>query len=494
MAFHHHLSPLALILLSLSFLFLFTTQLAYCRLTPETMETAFNFGISSNVDQAATNWAVLVAGSRGYGNYRHQADICHAYQILKKGGLKDEHIVVFMYDDIAHNEENPRKGIIINNPKGGDVYKGVPKDYTGDSLTTSNLIAAILGNKTAIKGGSGKVVNSGPNDRIFIYYSDHGSPGLLTMPNDDDLYAKDFINTLKKKHQMGTYKSMVIYVEACEAGSIFEGLLSKEWNIYVTTASNSEESSWAVYCPGFDPSPPPEFDTCLGDLYSVAWMEDSDIHNAELETLKQQYQLVKKRTAEGGEHGSHVMEYGNIKYSTDLLSLYIGSTPNSAHKHHNNNNTKHKRGRGYHHHHPISSLPVVEQHQADILFLQRKVSRAAEGSLKRKEAQQELDEAMSHREHIDNRFKEMGKVLFGDENGYEMTKTVRSAGQPIVDDWDCFKTLVETYKTHCGRLSTYGKKHMRAFANMCNAGVQQPQLAKVASQLCGNTNTTPSIN
>ena len=56
-----------------------------------------------------------------------QADICHAYQILKRGGLKDENIIVFMYDDIAYNEENPRKGIIINNPKGGDVYKGVPK-------------------------------------------------------------------------------------------------------------------------------------------------------------------------------------------------------------------------------------------------------------------------------------------------------------------------------------------------------------------------------
>lgn len=56
-----------------------------------------------------------------------QADICHAYQILKNGGLKDENIVVFMYDDIANNEENPRPGIIINSPDGDDVYHGVPK-------------------------------------------------------------------------------------------------------------------------------------------------------------------------------------------------------------------------------------------------------------------------------------------------------------------------------------------------------------------------------
>lgn len=56
-----------------------------------------------------------------------QADICHAYQLLRKGGLREENIVVFMYDDIAYNEENPRPGVIINNPHGEDVYKGVPK-------------------------------------------------------------------------------------------------------------------------------------------------------------------------------------------------------------------------------------------------------------------------------------------------------------------------------------------------------------------------------
>lgn len=30
-----------------------------------------------------------------------------------------------------------------------------------------------------MKGGSGKVVDSKPNDRIFLYYSDHGGPGVL---------------------------------------------------------------------------------------------------------------------------------------------------------------------------------------------------------------------------------------------------------------------------------------------------------------------------
>jgi legumain len=56
------------------------------------------------------HWAVLVAGSSGYGNYRHQADICHAYQILIKNGMKAENIITFAFDDIANNSENPFPG------------------------------------------------------------------------------------------------------------------------------------------------------------------------------------------------------------------------------------------------------------------------------------------------------------------------------------------------------------------------------------------------
>ncbi len=54
---------------------------------------------------SADHWGVLVAGSNGYYNYRHQADVCHAYQILHKNGIPDDHIIVFMYDDIAQNTQ-----------------------------------------------------------------------------------------------------------------------------------------------------------------------------------------------------------------------------------------------------------------------------------------------------------------------------------------------------------------------------------------------------
>ncbi|KAF4361262.1 hypothetical protein F8388_001151 [Cannabis sativa] len=157
-----------------------------------------------------------------------------------------------MYDDIAKSELHPRPGVIINHPQGDDVYAGIPKDYYDNGW----------------------------------------------MPNMPFLYGMDFIEVLKKKHAAGTYREMVIYVEACESGSIFEGIMPKDMNIYVTTASNAQENSWGTYCPGMEPPPPPEYITCLGDLYSV-----------------------KERTANAN-GGSHVMEYGSRSIRAEKLYLY----------------------------------------------------------------------------------------------------------------------------------------------------------------------------
>jgi legumain len=430
-------------------------------------------------DEVGTRWAILIAGSAGYWNYRHQSDVCHAYQILKRGGLKDENIIVFMYDDIAQNSENPYKGKIINKPGGPNVYEGVPKDYTGSDVTVSNFYAAILGDKDAIKGGSGKVVDSGPNDHIFIYYTDHGGPGVLGMPTSPNLYADEFIATLKKKAASGTYKELVIYLEACESGSIFEGLLPDGLNIYVTTASNAEESSWGTYCPGMYPSPPPEYETCLGDLYSVAWMEDTEIENLKKETLSDQYLIVKSRTSNHNTYrsGSHVMQYGDIKINVEELETYLGFDPS------NENVTK-----------PVlpefltSNSEIfthAPQREADLLHLRHKFANAEKGSLREAKAAEELARTILHRRHLDDSVKAIGEVLFaGSENSIEKLYEVRPAGSVLVDDWACLKTMVRTFEASCGSLTQYGMKHMRAFANICNAGVDYAMMEVASSQVC----------
>lgn len=426
-------------------------------------------------DEAGTRWAVLVAGSSGYGNYRHQADVCHAYQVLKKGGLKDENIVVFMYDDLARNPLNPRPGVIINRPNGTDVYAGVPKDYTGAQVTSKNLYAVLLGDKKAVEGGSGKVVASGPNDRIFIYYADHGGPGVLGMPNMPFVYAAEFIEVLKKKHTSGNYKEMVIYVEACESGSIFEGLLPEDLNIYVTTASKADESSWGTYCPGMDPPPPPEYITCLGDLYSIAWMEDSETHNLKKETIQKQYEVVKERTSNYGSFpgGSHVMEYGNKSIKPEKLYLYQGFDPS-------NENV------------PDNALPrdtpigVVNQRDADLLFLWKRYEQLDERSEEKPKMLKEITDTLMHRAHLDSSIDFIGKHLFGAKHGPAKLRAVRPSGQSLVDNWDCLKSMVQVFESHCGRLTQYGMKYMRAFANICNEGISISEMEEASANACAS--------
>lgn len=258
------------------------------------LSVASSFGDNSK----GQNWALLIAGSNEFYNYRHQADVCHAYQILHKNGIPDERIVVMMYDDIANNPENTRKGVIINKPNGKDVYQGTLKDYTKEDVTPANFLKVLQGEEMSV--GSKKVINSGPNDNLFVFFSDHGAPGIIAFPDGSALHASELNKAIKNMYQQKRFKNMVLYIEACESGSMFEKLLPNNIDVYVTTAANGKESSYACY---YDD----DLQTYLGDLYSVNWMEDSDREDISKETLYKQFLLVKKETNE-----SHVQEFGNL--------------------------------------------------------------------------------------------------------------------------------------------------------------------------------------
>ena len=61
---------------------------------------------------------------------------------------------------------------------------------------------------------------------MFINFVDHGAPGILGFPYDE-LHASDLQKTLKQMYQKKMYAKLVMYIEACESGSMFEDLLPK---------------------------------------------------------------------------------------------------------------------------------------------------------------------------------------------------------------------------------------------------------------------------
>ncbi|GJY46331.1 vacuolar-processing enzyme-like protein [Tanacetum coccineum] len=373
------------------------------------------------------------------------ADVCHAYQILKNGGLKDENIVVFMYDDIAYHEENPRKGIIINRPDGDDVYHGVTKVYITFLITHTS------------------------------------------MPTLPYMYANDLIEVLKKKHAAGTYKSLVFYLESCESGSIFREALPSFRFKYTTAPtalwSRMRTAGLLIVLEIILVSPLDMILVWVTCTVFRGWKTGmfkfiGDAHNLQTETIEQQYHVVSNPANENFtfiESNSRRRSSKAVNQrDADLLHFWrkyklLGKVLFGLEKGPEVLNAVRPTGE-----------PLVDDWDCLKTFYQK----APEGSDRKTESRKQLAEAMAHRMHIDASIKLLGKVLFGLEKGPEVLNAVRPTGEPLVDDWDCLKTFVRTFETHCGSLSQYGMKHMRSIANICNAGITKEQMTEASSQAC----------
>ena len=83
---------------------------------------ALTAGLAALASAADTSnhWAVIMAGSNTYSNYRHQADTHHAVQIMLANGIPRENIIHLAYDDIANSSSNPFPGQLFNKPATGE--------------------------------------------------------------------------------------------------------------------------------------------------------------------------------------------------------------------------------------------------------------------------------------------------------------------------------------------------------------------------------------
>ncbi|XP_068730435.1 legumain-like [Montipora capricornis] len=408
------------------------------------------------------HWGLIVAGSNYWYNYRHQADACHAYQILHKNGIPDENIVVMMYDDIAHNSANPTPGVIINKPGGEDVYHGVPKDYTKGDVTPDNFLNILKGNKAAMEGiGSGKVIDSGPNDHVFVFFTDHGAPGLVAFPSGT-LMASDLNNAINYMYEQKKYSRMVFYVEACESGSMFSDLLKKNINVYATTAANPDESSYACYYSS-------KYQTYLGDVYSVKWMENSDQVDLSKESLLKQFEIVKKET-----NTSHVMKYGDMAFDNEDIGDYQGDGDDY--------------GKGIspddYHSEPITDAVPAPDVQLYILKNQLRDARPAE----QKKIDYKIKQLYLLRLNISKIMEDIVKQSVTSEE--QKMRVLKNHAYP--HDFDCYKKAVETFSETCYNLGQvdYALRHVYALSNLCEERISPDVIVSAIKKRCqGNTPT-----
>ena len=191
-----------------------------------------------NYGKKEGNYAVIVAASTGWHNYRHQADALNIYQLLKQSGYDDDHILLIMEGDIVNDTHNLYPGQVRVRPDGANLYQDVVVDYRTSKLSPidlSNILSGTVTERTPT------VLNSGSKDNVFFFWSGHGNDGVLYLDRMN-MSGQLMKTTLQDMHLKGKYRKMFFMIEACYSGSVAKQCEGVPGVLMLTAANESETS------------------------------------------------------------------------------------------------------------------------------------------------------------------------------------------------------------------------------------------------------------
>ena len=253
------------------------------------------------------NYAVLVAASQGWKNYRHQADVLGMYHFLKGKGYDDDHIILIMADDIAYNEKNPSQGVVRREIGGDNLYKDLQIDYRLGDLTLEDLKQILTGEPSETYPVT---LGSSENDNVLFFWSGHGTQQGWKW-KEEDLNA-DFARAMFSDMQ---FRKMFAIVETCYSGAVAQDCTGIP-GLLMMTAANPYETSKAD---AFDN----ELQVYLSNTFTssiLSWFEGNP--NTVIRDL---YLHAFDKT-----NGSHVMVYNSDYYDNLYWNDMREYWPNSV--------------------------------------------------------------------------------------------------------------------------------------------------------------------
>ena len=250
-------------------------------------------------------WALLVAGSSGWKNYRHQADVLAMYQLLKSRGYGDERIILIMEDDIAFHSSNPQQGIIQVGIGGENLYQQVEVDYLLSDLNPEDIKAILLGQESEKLP---HVIHSTSKDNVLVFWSGHGLSKQLCWNENDTGFTYNLAKeTFEEMNEARTYRKSLWLVETCYSGSVLQACEGMP-GILAITAANANETSKADI-----------FNRDLGVWMSNRFtytLRDEIIKNASISLRELYYKLFINTV------GSHVMLYNEDAYGNIIINTF----------------------------------------------------------------------------------------------------------------------------------------------------------------------------
>lgn len=244
------------------------------------------------------NYAVLVAASEGWKNYRHQADVLGMYHYLKGMGYDDDHIILIMADDIAHNERNPLKGVIRRELDGENLYEDVQIDYPLGDLTLDDLKQILTGEPSEAYPVT---LGSSANDNVLFFWSGHGTQQGWKWKETENLnadFARPMFSAMK-------FRKMFAIIETCYSGGVAQDCTGIP-GLLMMTAANPYETSKAD---AFDN----ELQVYLSNTFTSSILSQLESHPQTV--IRDLYLHAFDKT-----NGSHVMVYNSDYYGNLYLN------------------------------------------------------------------------------------------------------------------------------------------------------------------------------
>ena len=193
-------------------------------------------------------YAVLVQGSNGWNNYRHQADVLSVYQLLRKNGYDDDHIILIIDKALATDEKNAEPGIIRAADNGPDLMANAVIDYDNASLSPTDICNILLGNQTAT---TSVVLPKDAGQNVLLFWSGHGhnkaSNGADELAwrdadNGQGMTADCLRQTVSQMQAEGHYRKMLILTEPCFSEAVITPLVGIPGVLAVSSAGRFEQS------------------------------------------------------------------------------------------------------------------------------------------------------------------------------------------------------------------------------------------------------------
>ena len=180
-------------------------------------------------------WALLIAASKGWANYRFQADVFAMYQLLRQHGYDDDHIVLICQDDVARHKNNPYQNALYVSESGPNVYDQSAIDYCLDSLSVNDISDILHGNYSERLP---QVIDATGSDNVFIFWSGHGLPGSMDFGGTQTMtYPK-----MKDILQGTPHRKMLFAIEACYSGGLGQYCQGLPGTVFITASTPYEAS------------------------------------------------------------------------------------------------------------------------------------------------------------------------------------------------------------------------------------------------------------